>query len=537
LDGKHGVVLWDAREGGISDIEVINDLNGDGVEDILFIVSAFYGDGVSGYLWSACGKTGEEDLSGFVWPGLPFYIRIERYVDLDNDGVDEIILNGIREDGVEVLRCRAPNKDHQFWDISIPHIGWEGSIEVVDDVNGDEWPDIVVGTSNSIFCIDGEDGGKIWPPNELTGRAKAIDDINNDGVRDIMCYDAGKILHGKNGSEIHNFGPYDRPFPIQDVTGDGIWDIAILTEGGKILEVKDISNGNTIWERSTPKDFHFASPIFDVNEDEVPDVLAGTCTGDGYLYCLSGVDGEVVWAFLYGDEVSELACIVDDVNGNGYPDVLNATVRKVQCIEAKSSGTLHVEETEGDFPLDAVAVSGTQIDLSWEDIFPHEEGFMIYRCDLGSPTEDIEDMMKEVARISANTEEYQDKGLTPNTPYGYHVLAYNSEGILARSEFALVKTKDVDTEFTPYNNLFNPANGEKVSIRYLISEPEHIRIRIYDLNGEIVRELLDETRFGGEHWIEWDGRNEDGDVVASGVYIIRMEAGDFKRNEKIIVIK
>lgn len=62
-----------------------------------------------------------------------------------------------------------------------------------------------------------------------------------------------------------------------------------------------------------------------------------------------------------------------------------------------------------------------------------------------------------------------------------------------------------------------------------------VRITVYDLKGRLVRVVTDRVLAAGEHEAVWDGRNEKGQRVGSGVYFCRMEAGSFEETREISV--
>ncbi|MBD3340034.1 MAG: T9SS type A sorting domain-containing protein [Candidatus Lokiarchaeota archaeon] len=84
-----------------------------------------------------------------------------------------------------------------------------------------------------------------------------------------------------------------------------------------------------------------------------------------------------------------------------------------------------------------------------------------------------------------------------------------------------------------YPNPFNPATH----IRYALPTSEHIRIHIVDLLGRRVRTLYDGYQQNGLHTILWDGMNDSYQPVASGVYIVRIEAKNTIRTKKVTLIR
>ena len=82
-------------------------------------------------------------------------------------------------------------------------------------------------------------------------------------------------------------------------------------------------------------------------------------------------------------------------------------------------------------------------------------------------------------------------------------------------------------------NPFNP----RTTIRYSLSAPEHVDLRIHDLRGRVVRTLVAAQRPAGWHRAVWDGRDDAGRRVASGVYFYRLAAGPFVESRKMLLLK
>ena len=59
---------------------------------------------------------------------------------------------------------------------------------------------------------------------------------------------------------------------------------------------------------------------------------------------------------------------------------------------------------------------------------------------------------------------------------------------------------------------------------------------MFSFDGRLVRKFAGKFPAGEHRWI-WDGKDEEGQVVASGVYTVRMEAGDFRTSEKVALVK
>ena len=87
-----------------------------------------------------------------------------------------------------------------------------------------------------------------------------------------------------------------------------------------------------------------------------------------------------------------------------------------------------------------------------------------------------------------------------------------------------------------YPNPFNPST----TIAYAVPagrEDVPVRLRVYDIRGRLVRSLVEEERDAGRYRVHWDGRDDRGTRVASGVYLYRIEADDFVSTRKIVVVR
>ncbi|MDH3199054.1 MAG: T9SS type A sorting domain-containing protein, partial [Candidatus Krumholzibacteria bacterium] len=85
-----------------------------------------------------------------------------------------------------------------------------------------------------------------------------------------------------------------------------------------------------------------------------------------------------------------------------------------------------------------------------------------------------------------------------------------------------------------YPNPFNPTT----TITFTVKARTRVRLRIYDVTGALVKKLVDDVRAPGiTHEVRWDGRNEVGKSVASGVYFYRLVAKDFVQTRKMVVLK
>jgi len=79
-----------------------------------------------------------------------------------------------------------------------------------------------------------------------------------------------------------------------------------------------------------------------------------------------------------------------------------------------------------------------------------------------------------------------------------------------------------------YHNSFNPTT----TIKYELPKAAMVRLSVYDMLGREVSVLVDERKDAGVHEVKFDGSN-----LASGVYLYRLQAGDFVQARKLVVVR
>ncbi len=95
---------------------------------------------------------------------------------------------------------------------------------------------------------------------------------------------------------------------------------------------------------------------------------------------------------------------------------------------------------------------------------------------------------------------------------------------------------NVPTGFQFPQNYPNPFNLSTV-IRLSLPQAEHSRLVIYNLNGRIIRTLLNGTLSAGKHTFHWDGKNEQGKTVGSGIYVASFETNTYHATRKLVLAK
>jgi hypothetical protein len=92
------------------------------------------------------------------------------------------------------------------------------------------------------------------------------------------------------------------------------------------------------------------------------------------------------------------------------------------------------------------------------------------------------------------------------------------------------------TEYILYQNYPNPFNPV-TTIRYALPERKNVEITIYNILGQRVKLFTEENVSAGYHEIKWNSRNDHNQMLASGVYIYQIKAGNYVNQKKMILLK
>ena len=160
-----------------------------------------------------------------------------------------------------------------------------------------------------------------------------------------------------------------------------------------------------------------------------------------------------------------------------------------------------------------------------------QTGYRIYRDD-----EEIA-MINDVGIFTYTDEEVE------NGDYEYHVTSVYETGESGSSNIVEVTVDFTDAEevLIPaitalvgnYPNPFNPTT----TINYQLSKASNIEIVVYNLKGQKVRTLLDSQKSAGYHNAMWNGRDNSGNSVSSGIYFYEMKTEDYSDIRKMILLK
>jgi YVTN family beta-propeller protein len=183
----------------------------------------------------------------------------------------------------------------------------------------------------------------------------------------------------------------------------------------------------------------------------------------------------------------------------------------------------------------AIVVDGDAV-VRWETNFEDNvSGFQIARAEAEDGVFAM--MTKEPiaahGAVAGSAYEFHDASIRPNRSYWYKLVEVTTDG--------------VGTEFGPYSvafrvtnaleqnmpNPFNPAT----TIKYSIAQDVDVSLVVYNVSGQRVRSLVDTHQRADVYKVTWDGLNDQGQRVASGMYFYKLVAGKFVQTRKMVLLK
>jgi alpha-N-arabinofuranosidase len=141
------------------------------------------------------------------------------------------------------------------------------------------------------------------------------------------------------------------------------------------------------------------------------------------------------------------------------------------------------------------------------------------------------------------------EGLQPATSYIYRVSGADTAGNISQQQAGSFVTASprsgseepsdnapVPSEFVLWQNFPNPFNA-RTSLQYQIPRDAEVDVKIYNSLGQLVKTLLHERQMPGQYQLHWDGRDDRGREVASGIYLCYLHAGQFQRTCKMSLVR
>lgn len=180
------------------------------------------------------------------------------------------------------------------------------------------------------------------------------------------------------------------------------------------------------------------------------------------------------------------------------------------------------------------------VGLQWAD--PMDEDFQYFAIYRGTTAGFDPKGMKPVATLIGTN--YNDTQVAIGSQYFYRVSTFDFAGNESNYSPELnVMITSVEergggtpTEYALTQNYPNPFNPE-TTIKYQLPGASNVRLSIYTALGQEVRRLVDYSQPAAYHQVVWDGRDNAGNPLPSGVYFYRLETEKFTAIKKMVMMK
>jgi N-acetylneuraminic acid mutarotase len=137
-----------------------------------------------------------------------------------------------------------------------------------------------------------------------------------------------------------------------------------------------------------------------------------------------------------------------------------------------------------------------------------------------------------VAVAEANGKVYVTAG-SARSGYPYYDENYEA------SNFSLPAEKEIGprpSQYTVLQTRPNPLDSF-ATVTFHLPQSERVRLEVYDVSGMLVRTLMNDERNAGSHSLLWKGDDDNGQMVANGLYVCKLEAGNHGCSERLIVLR
>ncbi len=187
----------------------------------------------------------------------------------------------------------------------------------------------------------------------------------------------------------------------------------------------------------------------------------------------------------------------------------------------------------------SASVVNKQVLLKWgTNSESNNYGFQVYRsADADGPYQLLSQEIIQGAVNSTEHREYSylDEQVEANKTYYYKLADLDREGGVRFHGPVCIRTAG-PTAYSLEQNYPNPFNGE-TRINFSMKEAGVVELQVLNLQGQHVRTLLQRTMEPGNHFAVWNGRDDNGKFMSSGIYLYQIRANDFHQVHKMHYLK
>jgi hypothetical protein len=186
-----------------------------------------------------------------------------------------------------------------------------------------------------------------------------------------------------------------------------------------------------------------------------------------------------------------------------------------------------------------LAETGGVVRVTWQtSMESNHQGFNVYRSE--ETTWQFEKMNPELITeptAPGRLYEFADRTVEAGKTYVYQLEAVDVFGqteIIERGTISVGRT--APGRLTLHQNSPNPFNPA-TSIAFELPHAAHVTLRIYDVSGSMIRTLVNDRLARDVYRAEWDGRDDHGRNVRSGVYFYRLEEGERALTRRLVMLR
>jgi hypothetical protein len=498
---------------------VIGDFDGDGDREII----AYDVDGTV-YVWHHDGTEladgdGNPATNGpFFAAGLAtdgWHVSTPALADMDSDGIVEIVVAAPR-DNIYVLN--ADGSSVPGWPVGIGDPDASiGASPVVGDIDGDTYPEVIMQNSSARVLGLNHDGTPMtgWPQwvngSSFFAGSAALADLDDDGRLEVIIPGMNGMLYifrynaqyfpGWPKAYSESGGSESSPI-VADITGDGGLDIIMGGEEGRLNAWR--ADGTEIPGFPIQLNgFHRATPVVqDLDRDGDVELITSCWDQHVFIWDLEAQAGPrfAEWNGFHGDQFN-----------SGWKELSVATDAEVTAwMYDLGPGYLRLTWSVSD-----------RVD-EW-DLF-RQSGDGGYELIAPRLTAD-----------GTGTLTYADRTVEEGLTYTYR-LEVAGGGASVETEPIEVPVASAKL-YQNHPNPFNPSTTVAFTVPGGSASKQNVALNIYDVRGALVKTLVNGPVAGGRHEVQWNGVNDRGEQVASGVYFARFASGGYKSMKKMILLR
>ena len=202
---------------------------------------------------------------------------------------------------------------------------------------------------------------------------------------------------------------------------------------------------------------------------------------------------------------------------------------------ALTSFIMTIKYLEPPFPVELLSFNGRligeNISLSWETATEtNNYGFEVERNDDGSVWANIGFVLGNGNSNSTKHYSFLDDKINGGNKISYRLKQIDNDGSFEYSQ--IVEVSVIVNNYKLYQNYPNPFNPS-TTIRFGLPKDQQVKMIVYDILGkEVVRLINNEQLGSGYHTVEWNAT-----IYTSGVYILKIEAGNFSSFKRMMLLK